>query len=317
MLEQLGLDETAVRAIRPDIVMVRMPGFGLDGPWRDNPAFAFVIEDAAGLTWRTGYPDQNPVSPYCVGDSNAGTHALCGLLLALEHRRQTGEGVVVEASMVDAALNVAAEQIVEHSAYGALLGRDGNRGPTAAPQNVYRTAEPVGDTGTAADGVRDSWVAIAVETDEQWQALRDALGRPDWAMDPALTTAAGRRAQHDAIDAELAAWCDGRTGDEIVGRLWEVGMPVAKVMQPHEQPTLPQLEFRGFFESVDREVTGTARHSTLPIRFSRGPERFHRRGAPLLGEHNDGVLRGLGITDDELESLRADGVIGRVPDTAR
>ena len=141
VLEQLGLDVDAVRAIRPDVIVVRMPGFGLDGPWRDNPAFAFVIEDAAGLTWMTGYPDENPISPYCVGDSNAGTHALCGLLLALEHRRRTGEGVLVEASMVDAALNVAAEQVVEHSAYGALLGRDGNRGPTAAPQNLYLAAD--------------------------------------------------------------------------------------------------------------------------------------------------------------------------------
>ena len=83
VLEQIGLDIDAVRAIRPDVVVVRMPGFGLDGPWRDNPAFAFVIEDAAGLTWMTGYPDDTPVSPYGVGDPNAGTHALCGLLLAL------------------------------------------------------------------------------------------------------------------------------------------------------------------------------------------------------------------------------------------
>ena len=97
VLDQLGLDFEAVRAIRPDLVMVRMPGFGLDGPWRDDAAFAFVIEDASGLTWMTGYPDQNPVSPYCVGDPNAGTHALFGLLLALEHRRRTGEGVLVEA----------------------------------------------------------------------------------------------------------------------------------------------------------------------------------------------------------------------------
>ena len=121
--------------------MVRMPGFGLDGPWRDNPAFAFVIEDAAGLTWRTGYPDQPPISPYCVGDSNAGIHAVSGLLLALEHRRRTGEGVVVEAAMVDAALNVGAEQIVEHSAHGAVLERAGNRGPGAAPQNLYLSAD--------------------------------------------------------------------------------------------------------------------------------------------------------------------------------
>ena len=157
VLEQIGLDIDAVRAIRPDVVVVRMPGFGLDGPWRDNPAFAFVIEDAAGLTWMTGYPDDTPVSPYGVGDPNAGTHALCGLLLALEHRRRTGEGVLVEASMVDAALNVAAEQIVEHSAYGALLERDGNRGPTAAPQNLYLTRRRRRRRARATPGSRSPW----------------------------------------------------------------------------------------------------------------------------------------------------------------
>jgi crotonobetainyl-CoA:carnitine CoA-transferase CaiB-like acyl-CoA transferase len=311
VLAQIGLDLDAVRAERPDLVVVRMPGFGLDGPWRDAPAFAFVIEDAAGLTWMTGHPDQNPVSPYGVGDSNAGTHALCGLLLALEHRRRTGEGTLVEAAMLDAALNVAAEQVVEHSAYGALLERDGNRGPTAAPQNLYRTADA--DEG----GARDAWVAIAVATDDQWIALRDALGRPAWAMDPALTTAAGRRREHDRIDDRLAAWCAERSGDEVIDALWGAGVPVAKVMQPHEQPALPPLQARGFFEEVDRPVSGTARHSTLPIRFSRGPDRFHRRPAPLLGEHNDEVLRGLGVSEEEMADLVARGVVGDVPDTAR
>ena len=141
VLEQIGLDFDAVRAIRPDAVMLRMPGFGLDGPWRDNPAFAYVIEAAAGLSWLTGYPDRNPFEPYSIGDPNAGIHALNGLLLALEHRRRTGEGVLVEAAMVDAALNVAAEQVIEYSAYGAVLERSGNRGPTAAPQNLYLSAD--------------------------------------------------------------------------------------------------------------------------------------------------------------------------------
>jgi len=311
VLEQIGLDLDALRARRPDVVAVRMPGFGLDGPWRDRPAFAFVIEDAAGLTWMTGHPDQNPVSPYCVGDSNAGLHALCGLLIALEHRRRTGEGTVVEAAMVDAALNVAAEQVVERSAYGALLERDGNRAPTAAPQNLYCTA----DTDDA--GERDAWVAIAVATDEQWLALRAAVGSPAWAMDSALSSAAGRRAAHDTIDAHLADWCAERTGDEIVDCLWAAGVPVAKVVQPHEQADLPPLQHRGFFEDVDHPVTGTARHSTLPMRFSRGPERFHLRRAPLLGEHNDEVLRGLGVSDEEMAELEAQGVIGRAPHAGR
>ena len=137
VLDQIGLDFAAVQAVRPDAIMLRMPGFGLDGPWRDNPAFAYVIEAASGISWLTGYPDRNPYEPYSVGDPNAGIHALNALLLALEHRRRTGEGVLVEAAMVDAALNVAAEQVIEYSAYGALLERDGQ------PRTDGGAAEPV------------------------------------------------------------------------------------------------------------------------------------------------------------------------------
>ncbi len=307
VLDQIGLDIDTIRSIRSDLVVVRMPGFGLDGPWRDNPAFAFVVEDASGLTWMTGHPDQNPVSPYCVGDSNAGIHALSGLLLALEHRRRTGEGVLVEAAMVDAALNVAAEQLVEQSAYGALLGRDGNRGPTAAPQNLYLAAD------ADENDKRDTWVAVAVATDEQWLALRDALGQPEWAMDSLLTEEAGRRQSHSLIDTELSNWCMGRSADEIVDQLWGAGVPTAKVMQPQDQASLAQLQFREFFEDVDHPVTGTARHATLPMKFSRGPRRLHRSRAPLLGEHTETVLEALGVSEDELVELQASGVIGRTP----
>ncbi len=310
VLEQIGLDFDGVRAIRPDIVMVRMPGFGLDGPWRDNAAFAFVIEDASGLTWMTGYPEANPLSPYCIGDPTAGIHAVTGLLLALDHRQRTGEGVLVEAAMVDAAINVTAEQIIEYSAYGVTLERDANRGPTAAPQNLY----PSADVG--ADGNPDSWVAIAVATDEQWKGLRSALGQPSWAMDPALVGARARRKQQDQIDAHLSAWCRERSSNEIVDSLWGAGVPVAKVMQPHQQCELPQLRFRGFFESVEHPVTGPARHSTLPMRFSRGPDRFHVSHAPLLGQHTREVFAAIGFTEPELAELEADQVIGRAPITA-
>ena len=210
VLDQLGLDYDTLKADRPDLVMLRMPGFGLDGPWRDLSAFAFVIEDASGLTWLTGHPDLLPFEPYTIGDPNAGLHALFGLLVALEHRARTGEGGLVEAAMVDAGLNVTAEQVIEASAYGALLARDGNRGPTAAPQNLYQAAGP------DESGRDDSWIALAVATDEQWQALRRALGAPEWAADPALATAAGRRQAHDRIDTFLQEWCRARTADEIV-----------------------------------------------------------------------------------------------------
>ncbi|HEX7427857.1 MAG TPA: CoA transferase [Mycobacterium sp.] len=307
VLDQIGLDFGAVQAVRPDAVMVRMPGFGLDGPWRDNPAFAYVIEAAAGISWLTGYPDRNPYEPYSIGDPNAGIHAFNALLLALEHRRRTGEGSMVEAAMVDAAINVAAEQVIEFSAYGALLERAGNRGPTAAPQNLYRTNE-IDEFGRL-----DCWVALAVATDEQWLALREAIGRPNWAMDPSLSTAASRREQHDIIDEHLADWCAQRTGDEIVERLWDAGVPVGKVMQPHRQTELPQLAFRRFFEDVGHPVNAPTKHSTLPFKLSRGPDRMHARPAPLLGEHNRELLSELGLTDDEITELEADGVIGDAP----
>ncbi len=307
VLDQIGLDFAAVQSIKSDAVMLRMPGFGLDGPWRDNPAFAYVIESAAGVSWMTGYPDRTPYEPYSVGDPNAGMHALNALLLALEHRRRTGQGVLVEAAMVDAALSISAEQIIEYSAYGALLERAGNRGPTAAPQNLYRSGD-IDEFGRL-----DSWVAMAVTTDEQWKRLCGAIGSPSWATDPKLITAAGRKERQDLIDEQLAAWCEHRSRDDIVATLWDAGVPVAKVMQPHRQTELDQLAFRGFFEEVDHPVNGPARLSTVPMRFSAGPCKFHTQHAPLLGQHNQELLAELGLTDSEIADLEADGVIGRTP----
>jgi crotonobetainyl-CoA:carnitine CoA-transferase CaiB-like acyl-CoA transferase len=305
VVDQIGLDFAAVQAIRPDAIMLRMPGFGLDGPWRDNPAFAYAIEAAAGISWLTGYPDRNPFEPYSVGDPNAGIHALNALLLALEHRRRTGQGVLIEAAMVDAALNIAAEQVIEYSAYGALLERAGNRGPTAAPQNLYRTNE-IDEFGR-----EDCWVAVAVATDEQWAGLCAALERPRWVTE--FSTVEERHKHHDAIDEQLAAWCGQRGGDDIVEALWNHGVPVGKVMQPHRQAELPQLTARGFFEDVDHPVNARCRHSTLPFKLSGGPDRVHTQPAPLLGQHNHELLSELGLTDDEIAELEVAGVIGSAP----
>lgn len=306
VLDQIGLDFDTVARLRPDAIMMRMPGFGLDGPWRDKPAFAYVIEDASGITWLTGHPDQNPVEPYAVGDPNAGVHGLNALMLALAHRRRTGEGVRIEAAMVDAALNVAAEQVIEHSAYGSLLQRQGNRGPTAAPQNLYRTSE------LDEFGRPDDWVAIAVADDDQWASLVSVLGDPDWATDE-LAGIEGRRRAHDEIDEHLSRWCGERTGDKIVETLWGAGIPVAKVMQPHRVGDLPQLVQRDFYEQVDHPVNPTARHSTLPMRISTGPRRLHTSPAPLLGQHNHEVLSGLGLGDEEIAELADQGIIGTAP----
>ena len=170
----------------------------------------------------------------------------------------------------------------------------GNRGPTAAPQNLYKVAGP------DEHGRDDGWVAIAVATDEQWSALcgppwaiRRGPPTPSWRPWPA-----GSRA-HDRIDTLLGEWCRARSADEIVTTLWEAGVPVGKVMQPHDQPDLPQLAARGFFEELDHPVIGSSRYSTLPMRFSRGPEQIHQRHAPLLGEHNESCWAQLGLSPAE------------------
>ena len=168
--------------------------------------------------------------------------------------------------MVDAALNIAAEQVIEYSAYGAVLQRAGNRGPTAAPQNLYRTGE-IDEFGRD-----DSWVAIAVATDEQWRVAaqrtrRSGLGRRSrrWPR-----RAAGVPARTSSTSTS-SAWCRQRSGDEIVAALWPAGVPVAKVMQPHRQTELEQLTARGFFEVLDHPVNAPARFTTMPFRLSRGP----------------------------------------------
>ena len=169
VLDQIGLDFDAVQQLRPDAIMMRMPGFGLDGPWRDNPAFAYVIEDASGISWLTGYPDRNPVEPYSVGDPNAGVHALNALLLALEHRRRTGRGRAGRGG--DGRRRAQHRRRAGHRVLRIRqpVAARGNRGPTAAPQNLYRTSE-IDEFGRP-----DGWVAIAVATDEQW---RNLVARP-------------------------------------------------------------------------------------------------------------------------------------------
>ncbi len=215
VVEQFGLDWEGVRALSPRTILVRMPAFGLSGPWRDNVGFAQTMEQMTGLAWITGHVDDQPRIQRGPCDPLAGMHAAFATLVALEERERTGRGQLVECTMVEGALNAAAEQIVEYTAYGKLLARDGNRCPECAPQGVYACA-----------GV-EQWLALSIASDAQWQALVRALGLPVWATDPALATRAGRRNAHDAVDRELSAWASERELSETVEMLLAHGVPAA------------------------------------------------------------------------------------------
>src|SRR5438067_2144237 len=182
VMEQFGLGWERVHEVNPRLVMVRMPAFGLTGPWRDRTGFAQTMECIAGMAWLTGFADGPPVLVRGACDPLAGMHAVYATLLALDERDRTGEGVLVDAAMVEAAVNAPVEPVIERDTTGTVLSRTGNRGGCGAPQGVYRCAG------------EDRWVAVAVADDEQWLALRSALGDPPWAGDAALGSAAGRRA---------------------------------------------------------------------------------------------------------------------------
>ena len=208
--------------------------------------------------------------------------------------------------MIDAALSITAEQLIEQSANGVLLQRAGNRGPVAAPQNLYRA------DGTDEFGNDDLWVALAVCDDAQWGAVVDIVGDAELA-DDRFATADGRREHHDAIDELLAPWFVARKPEEAVDALWSAGVPVAKVMLPHRQPDIEQFDARGFHERVEHPMYDSYRQSTLPFRWPGAPTTLTTRHAPLLGEHNEEVLTGIGVTSDELARLEEAGVIGTKP----
>lgn len=134
VMANFGLEWDAVRAANPHAIMVRMPAFGLDGPWRDRVGFAQTMEQATGMAWMTGHADGPPVIPRGVCDPIAGLHAAFAAVAALAIRDREGAGMQVESTMVEAALNVAAEMLVEYSRNGIALRRNGNRGPGATPR---------------------------------------------------------------------------------------------------------------------------------------------------------------------------------------
>ena len=175
---------TTSLARRTDVILLRMPAFGLDGPWRDRPGFAQTTEQVSGIAWMTGEADGEALVRSTI-DPIAGIHGAFAVLAALAHREQTGEGQQIEMPMAEVAMNVAAEPIVTWSAYGTLLERAGQ------PRCPGRAA------GRLRVRRHEQWVALSITDDHEWRALVSVLGDPEWARDPELATGAGRRARHD------------------------------------------------------------------------------------------------------------------------
>lgn len=314
VIEKFGLDWPAVHALNPRCIMVRMPAFGLDGPWKDHVGFAQTMEQMSGMAWRTGHMDDQPRIQRGPCDPMAGMNAALAILVALNERDRRhdnqrdpgGSGCLIECPMVEGALNAAAEAIVEYSAYGNLLERMGNRSMDAAPQGLYACAHH--------DRKNEQWLALSVESDQQWQRLKAALEHPPWAQAPAFADLASRRRHHDQLDQHLQAYLQDKLLDEILARWSHLGIPVAPVRSSAKTWLHPQLQSRHFFEELDHPVVGTHLHVGTPFRFASRDaqeQRWLRNPAPTLGQHNRDILAGLlHMSEENIRALEAAGVVG-------
>jgi crotonobetainyl-CoA:carnitine CoA-transferase CaiB-like acyl-CoA transferase len=300
VMDQFGLGADTLLDSNPRLVVVRMPAFGLDGPWRDRVGFAPTMEQIAGLAWVTGMPDGPPVPPRGACDPLAGVHAAVALMAALEFADDTGAGQLVELPMIETVLNVTATQTIESEVFGLTMQRRGNRGHPNVTQNIYRCAG------------EDDWIALTVRHDDDWQSLLALMGRPSWAEGTA--TMAQRRERADDIDRHLGEWFAQQRLDDVTDRLADAGVPAAVVISPSAVTDNPQLRDRGFFERLDHPRTGPGAYPCPPFARLAGAARWLSSPPPTLGQHNAEVLSALcGLTDSDLGQLAANSVIGTRP----
>ncbi|WP_081287678.1 CoA transferase [Mycobacterium asiaticum] len=301
VLDHFGLTADVLLQVNPSLLVVRMPAFGLDGPWRERVGFAPTMEQIGGLTWVTGLPEAPPVTPRGACDPLAGVHAAFAVLAALNYAERTGTGQQVELPMLETVLNTTAIQPIEAEVYGKTLGRRGNRGHGGALQNIYRCAGA------------DDWIAVSICSDTQWTALVGLVGLLPL-TDSELATVDGRQRRADEIDRRLQDWFAGQPLEATVERLARAGVPVAPVVSPSLVTENAQLRERGFLESLNHPRTGAGLYPTPPFALLAGQREWLRRPPPLLGEHNGEVLRDqCGLTEDDLVNLTAGGVIGTRP----
>jgi crotonobetainyl-CoA:carnitine CoA-transferase CaiB-like acyl-CoA transferase len=305
VFDSFGITGEEVARRNPRAIYMRMPAFGLDGPWRERGGFTQTMEQLCGFAAVTGFADGAPTMPRAPCDPLGGLHAFFAALVALVHRDQSGTGSLVESALLETALNVAAEVVIEQSATGNPVPRCGNRSPVFAPQGVYQCA----------DG---QWIAISVETVEQWHALRHWLGDPEWAADPSLEEVGRRVAIHDQIDAALNQFCGTMPAPAARSGLASLGVPAGVVITPPYIDQNDQLLARGFFEELDHPVTGSLIYPGLPFKLTSRPGNWLKSAAPTFGQHNQEILGGeLGCSPEEMVTLLSTGAVSDQPDIGR
>ena len=297
VLPKLSLGYDVFKSVKPDIVMVSMPGFGTTGPWRDYRAYGSTTEQAAGLPHLSGPPDAPPMMIHiALGDAVAGLNGAAAVLVALRHLKRTGKGQFVDLSHAECLLPLAAHGIAEQALCGSPPPRLGNKSRYLAPHGTYPCLD-------------EHWIVVQVQNEKQWIGMRRLLGdalAEFGAVDDRLE-------RSDELDAAIAAWTSERSADEAMGLLQGAGVAAAAVRRSDELTQEPQLKARGFWTFMEREFLGEVPHPAAAYRADGKPLEIGWP-APTLGQHNREVLGGLlGLTDSELAVLERERIIGNKP----
>jgi crotonobetainyl-CoA:carnitine CoA-transferase CaiB-like acyl-CoA transferase len=303
VLPRLGLHHDGLRAERPDLVTVSMPAYGSNTAWAELRGYGSTLEHGSGLPTVTGFEGAPPTMNHVAyGDPIGGLNACAATLAALLHRKRTGEGQFVDLSQVECMFPLVAPWIIEQSVTGKVGPRLGARHPQYVPHGVF-----------PCDG-DDAWIVVAVTDATAWAGLCAAIERPDFAGDPALAMADGRRAAEDLLEEAIAAWTRGRSPDEAMEALQARGVAAGAARGFHELVLYePQLTARGYWQDVPRPHLELTMQPSPAFREDGEPYPI-RNPAPTLGQSTREVLsRILGLSEAEMDRLEAAGVIGETP----
>jgi crotonobetainyl-CoA:carnitine CoA-transferase CaiB-like acyl-CoA transferase len=287
-----GLDYESLRAVNPRLVMMSTCLQGQTGPHALYPGFGQLMAALSGFSEVSGWKDRAPAPPYgAYTDFIVPRLAAAALLAAVDHQRRTGEGQYLDVSQFEASLHFLAPALLDHDLSGRVASRSGNAADHAAPYGAYPCAG------------EDRWLALSVRGDDEWRALCEILGRPEWLADARFASHAGRVAAAEALDAALAEATCTEDASALMARLQAAGVAAGVVQSALDLHSDPVLTGWGFFEWLEHPERAPSPYEGHALRLSDTPGRL-RRAAPTLGEHTGLVLRELlGMTDEEIARL--------------
>ncbi len=278
-LKKLGLGYEEMKKVNPDIILLSTCNQGQSGPHALHPGFGSHLSSLCGFTYMTGYPDRLPYILYGPYVDHIGVgYGVIAAVAALEHRRKTGEGQLIDLAQYEAGVQFMIPALLEYSVNGRVVERDGNRHSFAAPHNTYPCK---GD---------DRWCVISVFNDEEWKALCKCMGRDELISDLRFKTIPARKQHEDELDMEVGRWTSGLTAEEVFKKLQDNGVKAGIVQTIEDLFADPQLKHRGFWAPVNHPEVGECHAEGPPFILSKTPFKIDRP-APMIGEHNELVFK--------------------------